>query len=207
MSVVATTRPYGGIAGDERRAERRRRLLDAGYTLLADGGPAALTVTGVCKAAGLTTRYFYEHFPNRDALMGAIVEAEAHTVIALIVDAAVETDGTAQERGEAAVAALLDAIEDDPRRVQMTREQDEAVLRLRASVAALMTAALVEHAGLVWPGAARHPERVPLAASLTVGGVLQMVADWVDGDAELSRDELVRIAARFAVATGEVVLS
>lgn len=204
---MESTRPYGGIGGDERRADRRRRLLDAGYTLLAGGGPAALTVTGVCKAAGLTTRYFYEHFTGRGALMAAIVDAEARAVIALIVDAALTTDGDAQQRGEAAVRALLDALEADPRRVQMTREQDEAVLRLRASVATLMTEALVANAEVVWAGARAHPERVPLASSLTVGGVLQMIVDWVDGEAALSRDELVRVAARFAVATGEVVLS
>jgi AcrR family transcriptional regulator len=206
-AAVSTTRPYGGVAGDERRADRRRRLLDAGYTLLAEGGPAALTVTGVCKASGLTTRYFYEHFPNRDALMVAIVEADADAVIALIVEAATSGGDTPQTRGEAAVGALLDALEADPRRVQMTREQDEAVLRLRHTVAARMTSALIATADLVWPGAAAHPERVALAASLTVGGVLQMVVDWVDGDAQLSREELVRIAARFAVATGDVVLS
>lgn len=204
---MATTRSYGGITGDERRAERRRRLLDAGYTLLAEGGPAALTVTGVCRGAGLTTRYFYEQFPSRDALMAAIVEAEARAVIELIVEAALSTEGDPQQRGEAAVGALLDALEADPRRVRMTREQDEAVLRLRASVAALMTEALVANAAVVWAGAAEHPERVPLASSLTVGGVLQMIVDWVDGDAALSRDEFTRIAARFAVATGDVVLS
>lgn len=204
---MTTTRSYAGIAGDARRAERRRKLLDAGYTLLAEGGPAALTVTGVCRAAGLTTRYFYEQFPNRDALMTAIVEAQARTVIDLIVEATLTTEGEPQERGEAAVAALLDALEADPRHVQMTREQDEAVLRLRATVAALMTEALEANAAVVWAGAAAHPERVPLAASLTVGGVLQMIVDWVDGDAALSRDEFVRIAARFAIATGDVVLS
>lgn len=203
---MATTRPYGGIAGDERRAERRRRLLDAGYTLLADGGPSALTVTGVCRASGLTTRYFYEHFAGRDALMTAIIEAEAQQVIAQIV-AAAQRDGSAQERSEAAVRALLEATEADPRHLAMTREHDEHVLRLRAIVASLMTESLIENAPLVWPGAEDHPERVPLAASLTVGGVLQMFADWVAGDAALSRDELVRTAARFAVSTGDVVLS
>ncbi len=203
---MASTRPYGGVAGDARHAERRRRLIDAGYTLLAAGGPGALTVTGVCRAAGLTARYFYEHFATRDALMDAIVEAEADAVIALIVEATLAADEDPLARGEAAVAALLDAIEADPRHIQLTRERDEAVLRMRAKVAAQMTDALVANAGLVWDRAKLHPERVQLAASLTAGGVLQMVADWVEGESALSREELVRIAARFAVSTGETVL-
>lgn len=203
---MASTRPYKGVAGDARHAERLRRLLDAGYTLLAEGGPSALTVTAVCQRAGLTARYFYEHFPNRDALMEAIVEAEADAVIALIVEAALAGGDDPQVLGEAAITALLDAIEADPRHIQLTREHDEAVLRMRAKVAERMTDALVANAGLVWEGAELHPERVKLAASLTAGGVLQLVADWVEGESSLSREELVRIAARFAVTTGAIVL-
>jgi AcrR family transcriptional regulator len=156
----------------------------------------------------LTARYFYEHFPNREALLAAIFDAEAEVVIDLIATAALAAPDDPQLRGEAAVRALLDALDSDPRRAALSRQStnDQVLLRSRAHISALMSASLVEHAALVWPGAAIHPERVSLAASLTVGGVVQMVIDWVDGRSALRRDDLVRICARFAIATGEVVL-
>jgi AcrR family transcriptional regulator len=206
---VATPRAYAGIAGDQRQADRRRRLIDAALDLLAEGGPAAITVTGVCRQAGLTARYFYEHFANRDALLEAIVDAEADLIIAVTLAATVAAEGGVQARGEAGVRALLDALDADPRAVRISRERrdDEVVLRMRAAITQRLTAAFVEHAALMWPDVAARPERVFLASSLTIGGVLALVTDWLDGDTDLSRDELIRVAAQFTVATGAVVLS
>lgn len=62
-------RRWKGKDADERQAERRDKLLDAGLTLLAESGPGAVTMRGVCRAAGLTERYFYESFPSREAML------------------------------------------------------------------------------------------------------------------------------------------
>lgn len=206
--VSGRRRAYGGVAGDERQADRRRRLLDAGYDLLVLVGPTAVTVTGVCREAGLTSRYFYEHFPNREALLTTILEAEANAVIALIVEAAVLAPDDPQARGEAAVAALLRALDADPRRAELGRHVDDHdfLLRMRATIAQRMTTEFVANAALVWPAAVSRPDRVVLAASLAVGGVLQMILSWLDGETELGREELVRLGARFMIVTGETVL-
>ncbi|WP_158276768.1 TetR/AcrR family transcriptional regulator [Paraconexibacter algicola] len=194
------------MAVEERQRQRRRRLIEAGFTLLSEKGPEALTVTGVCAAAKLTSRYFYEHFDNRDALLTAIVREQAEAVSTQIITAATEQDGTAEERARAAVHALLGAIDADPRRLQMARDHDEVVLRMRAVVAERMTELLAENPEALWPGKAGHA-RVPLAATLTTGGILHLIADWADGRSKLERDDVVRLGARFAVFTGESVLS
>jgi AcrR family transcriptional regulator len=206
--AVSTLRAYGGVTGDDRRAERRKRLFEAGYDLIAEGGTDAVTVIGVCRRAGLTSRYFYEHFKTREELLNAIFDAEAATVIRLIIEAAVAAPDDPQIRGEAAVRALLDALEADPRRAALSvRSADDTVLlRSRAYISAQLSQALVDTAGLVWPGAATHPERVPLAASLTVGGVVETVAEWASGKAPLTRDEVITLCSRFMIATGDVVL-
>lgn len=205
---MSTLRAYGGVGGDARRAERRRRLFEAGYDLIAEGGTGAVTVIGVCRRAGLTSRYFYEHFANRDELLNAIFDAEAATVIALITQAAVAAPDDPRVRGEAAVRALLDALEADPRRAALSHRSatDSILLRSRAQISGLLSQALVEHAGLVWAGAGTHPDRVPLAATLTVGGVVEMVVDWVAGESPLTREEVIGLCSRFMVATGEIVL-
>jgi AcrR family transcriptional regulator len=205
---VTSLRAYGGVAGDQRRAERRARLFEAGYDLIAEGGTDAVTVIGVCRRAGLTARYFYEHFKSREELLNAIFDAEAATVIGLITDAAVAAPDDPQVRGEAAVRALLDALEADPRRAILSSRStvDTVLLRSRAHISAQLSQALVDSAHLVWPGAATHPERVPLAATLTVGGVVEMVVEWASGQSPLSRDEVITLCSRFMIATGEVVL-
>ncbi|WP_280399504.1 TetR/AcrR family transcriptional regulator [Nocardia carnea] len=48
------------------------RLLDAAADLLASGGPAAVTMSGVAKAAGAPSGSVYHRFPDRPALLAAL---------------------------------------------------------------------------------------------------------------------------------------
>src|SRR3984893_16526864 len=66
------SRPYGGVSAEDRQAERRRSLLDAGLELFGTKGIAATTIADVCSEAGLTKRYFYESFATIDDLAGAV---------------------------------------------------------------------------------------------------------------------------------------
>ena len=53
---------WAGIPAEDRRADRRVRLLDAAFELLGTEGWSATTVRAVCQAAQLNPRYFYESF-------------------------------------------------------------------------------------------------------------------------------------------------
>lgn len=50
----------------------KRALLDAALELLAEGGPAALTLTEAARRAGVTPAAPYRHFSGRDELMAEI---------------------------------------------------------------------------------------------------------------------------------------
>ena len=68
---MAQVRPYRGVEAADRLADRRSRLLEAGLTILgSDADPSELTVRGVCRQAGITARYFYESFNDKDDLVG-----------------------------------------------------------------------------------------------------------------------------------------
>src|SRR5258705_353216 len=67
MVAAAPARRYAGASADERRDERRARLLAAGLDALGTDGHRATTVRGVCARARLTPRYFYESFDDLDA--------------------------------------------------------------------------------------------------------------------------------------------
>ncbi|WP_363350753.1 TetR/AcrR family transcriptional regulator [Methylocystis echinoides] len=50
----------------------KQALVDAGVELLAEGGPAALTLTEAARRAGVTPAAPYRHFSGRDALLAEI---------------------------------------------------------------------------------------------------------------------------------------
>ena len=61
---------WSGVPLQDRQALRRDELIAAGVTLLGSRGGPALTVRAVCRATGLTERYFYESFTDRDEFVG-----------------------------------------------------------------------------------------------------------------------------------------
>src|SRR4051794_16661626 len=76
---------WRGTTAEERLAPRREKLVQAGFELLGEHGPAGTTVRGVCAHAGLNPRYFYESFADLDELMGAVFDLvmEENTALTL----------------------------------------------------------------------------------------------------------------------------
>jgi AcrR family transcriptional regulator len=60
---------YGGRSAEERRAERRERLLAAGLELYGTQGYAAATVERLCELARVSTRQFYEEYEHRNQVL------------------------------------------------------------------------------------------------------------------------------------------
>ncbi|MDT5015597.1 MAG: hypothetical protein QOD39_1757, partial [Mycobacterium sp.] len=58
----------------DRQVLRRDELIAAGVELLGSADGPALTVRAVCRAAGLTERYFYESFTDRDEFVRAVYD-------------------------------------------------------------------------------------------------------------------------------------
>ncbi|WP_053733914.1 TetR/AcrR family transcriptional regulator [Nocardia sp. NRRL S-836] len=62
-------RAYAGVAPEQRRAERRARLLQAGLALFTTTGFAATKISELCTEAGVSTRTFYEEFTAKEDLL------------------------------------------------------------------------------------------------------------------------------------------
>jgi AcrR family transcriptional regulator len=58
----------------DRQALRRDALITAGIELLGSADGPGLTVRAVCRATGLTERYFYESFSDRDDFVTAVYD-------------------------------------------------------------------------------------------------------------------------------------
>lgn len=116
-----STRPYGGKSPEERRAERRRRLLDAALQLFGDEpGYRASSVAAVCARADLSTRQFYEEFRNlEDVLVQLHREGNARAAEAAAEALARAADAGYAERAVEAFRAYARVVADDPRRVRV----------------------------------------------------------------------------------------
>ena len=118
-------RVYGGKTAQERAAERRTRLLDAGLQLFGTAGYAATTIEAICGEAGLNPRYFYEQFETREALLRAVYERGVEQVLQQVVAAIADSRArgaelTARGQLEAGLRAFIEATMADERSARIT---------------------------------------------------------------------------------------
>lgn len=96
------------LSGDPRPARSRARLLEAATALLRSGGPSAVTVDAVTRAANVARATLYRHFPSGNDLVAAAFHQ-------LIPPAPMPPEeGTLRDRLIALVQAQADLIADAP---------------------------------------------------------------------------------------------
>lgn len=110
-----TGRRFRGVALEDRQAERRKKLIEAGIEVFGHSGFHGATVRQVCVAAGLTERYFYESFSNREALFGAVYDHQAERLQQLILDTVARAPADLHQLVAAALRGLYEAVRNDPR--------------------------------------------------------------------------------------------
>ncbi|MGA9491937.1 MAG: TetR/AcrR family transcriptional regulator [Mycobacterium sp.] len=194
MTSAPTTsaRPYGGVDAADRLAARRARLLEAGLDLLGADRPdaAELTVRGICRQAGVTARYFYESFADKDEFVAAVFDW-------VIADLATTTQAAvaavpADEQTRAGMANVVRAIGGDPRvgRLLFSAQLANAVLiRKRLESSALFAMLSGQHVENVLQVPSN--DRIKAAAHFVVGGVGQTIGAWLAGEVRLDSDQLV----------------
>jgi AcrR family transcriptional regulator len=83
----------------------RTRILAAAARLLYVQGVAAVKMESVAAEAGVTKQTLYDHFPSKDEMIAAALDARVETVLALYRDWAKPADGAASVRDR--VQAML----------------------------------------------------------------------------------------------------
>ena len=112
-------RRYRGLDADERRADRRRRLLDAGLELFGTVGFAGTTITALCRTAGITTQHFYDEFGTKEALLWGVFDETVNQASERVGDALADAPLALEPRIRAGMGAFLHAMLDDPRRARI----------------------------------------------------------------------------------------
>jgi AcrR family transcriptional regulator len=112
----APRRSYGGRSAEERRAERRERLLAAGLELFGTRGYAATSIERLCATASVSTRNFYEEFTGREELLTALHSSINQRAAEALAAAYAGASGAGLEtRVERAVRAFVTVTASDPR--------------------------------------------------------------------------------------------
>ncbi|TDV41795.1 TetR/AcrR family transcriptional regulator [Actinophytocola oryzae] len=112
----AHSRMYRGVDTEQRRAERRERLLEAALDEFTTRGYHKTKIADLCARAGVSTRNFYEKFASKEALL---LELHAHiNTIAMkrmlpVLDSLADAD--ALTRITTLVNAFVEAVTSDPR--------------------------------------------------------------------------------------------
>jgi len=94
---------WSGVPLQDRQTLRRDELIAAGVDVLGGAGGGALTVRGVCRAAGLTERYFYESFGDRDDFVRAVYDHVCSTAMTALTSSTTPRDAV-----ERFVALMVD---------------------------------------------------------------------------------------------------
>lgn len=173
-------RRYGGLDPAERVRQRRVAILDAATDLFAGSGYRNTSVKQICDRAGLTQRYFYESFADKEAALMAvydeIVGQMRADTLAAIEAAATDDLDVVIERGLSAFVGFLTT---DTRRAQIVLIE---VVGVSPNLETRRHAVLHDFADLVtnvWLGRSEPTSQHRLIAVALVGGVNHLLVDWL----------------------------
>ncbi|MBF6297231.1 TetR/AcrR family transcriptional regulator [Nocardia amamiensis] len=192
-------RRWRGRSPADRVAARREQLIEACTELMATIGAAETSMRGVCRQAGLTERYFYESFPNLDALLTIVLDTVVlgarDQLLAELPNAPTERDAMFRHM----VGVFTDYLVADRRRgrIMFVESQATPVLMPRANeLIVLFTApiALIIGAGdYADPVSDEHD--FALNANAIFGALAYLYRPWLDGEIPVSRQRFDEHAA------------
>lgn len=201
------TRSYRGVSANERTAARREQLVVAAAELFGTQGYAATGVKDLCRAAGVTDRYFYESFRDRSELFSAAFDRAVGEVFAAVASAVAATpeDPTAQAR--AAVEAFVHALADDPGRARLLFLEAASVggeteRHVRSSIRRF--AELVATTARPHLGADISDHLLTMGALSLVGAMQLVLLEWLDGNLDATVDEMAAYFVGMLLAAGGV---
>lgn len=130
MTTEIPGRRYRSQSVQERRDERRSRLIEAGIQAFGTAGYRATTIEELCSAAGVSTRNFYEEFATREALLIWLHDDLNERAHRAVLEALVDVDpDDLPARADAAMAAYLGVMTTDRRWTRIALVESVGVSR------------------------------------------------------------------------------
>jgi AcrR family transcriptional regulator len=171
---------WSGVPLEDRQVLRRDELIAAGVQLLGGEGGPAVTVRAVCRETGLTERYFYESFTDRDEFVRAVYDDVCARAMSALMSAT-----TPREAVERFVALMVD----DPvrGRVLLLAPAVEPVL-VRSGAEWMPSFIDLLQRKLTQIG---DPVRQKMIATSLIGGLTALFTAYLDGRLAASREQFI----------------
>lgn len=210
MSGSAPGRSYGGMSAEERRTARRAVLLEAGRDLWCEQGWAGVSMRGVCARTGLTDRYFYENFDDRDALLVAVAEGVRDEGLGLMLSALEpHLSDPLLVQLRAVLTAVIEFIATDPGGAQIffgDHGGSEALEALRRKMIETVVGLFLDVMGPRLVDASMEFE-LRLTLQLGIGGFVEAASAWRAGDIPGTADEFLEMLMRVGVRLADGLLT
>ena len=164
--------------------QRREHLIDAALEVILERGYAGVSIEAIAREAGITRPVVYDHFPNLNRLLHAVIEREERISLAQLAEVVPEEPGD-HEPGEllaAGVARFLDAVTSRPatwRIILLPLEGTPDIVREHVEVNRARVLARIE--GLVRWAVERSERRDDLDVELTA----RAIRDWSEQAARM----------------------
>lgn len=201
------TRPFLGESAESRISARRQTLLDTAFHMAEESGWKGLSIHQLCQEAGLNKRYFYESFADLEELGAALIDDLAEQLITTgqaAVQSGMQQGFDTMLLARHVLRQVLGWLVDDPRRARllfnMTSDNPRALQHrqevIRKFAQTLSVFSIEYHQ-------ADEPHVIAkVGSALLIGGTIEIVVSWLDGQLDISLDELVEDVASFWVAVG-----
>ena len=171
---------WSGVPLEDRQTLRRDELVAAGVQLLGQESGPAVTVRAACRQAGLTERYFYESFADRDEFVRAVYDDVCSRAMSALMSAS-----TPREAVERFVALMVD----DPvrGRVLLVAPAVEPVLVVSGAEWMPNFIDLLQHKLTQ----IADPVRQKMIATGLIGGLTALFTAYLSGRLTATRDQFI----------------
>jgi AcrR family transcriptional regulator len=167
--------------------------MEAGLGLFGTVGYARTSIRTVSATASLNSRYFYESFSSREDLLYAIYQRIVTDIFNRAAEA-VAREHTLEAQARAGLRAGWTAVTEDRRKARIVAIEvvgvSERLEQLRRETRHALAQLTADEALKLAPGLPLRLDPV-IVTRFLMGGVVELLADWVNGDLHASTNEVV----------------
>jgi AcrR family transcriptional regulator len=209
-SGVPEPRRYRGITAAERKAQRRARLLEAGIEVFGTEGYASSSIRSLSAAASMNSRYFYESFSSKEDLLYHVY-LDIVSAIAIQAADALADEKTIEGQARSALRAGWVALTEDRRRARIVALEvvgvSDRLEKLRRDTRHALADITVTRALAVADDDIHLRLDPVLTSRFLIGGVVEVLTEWIHGEVNASVDELIEHFTRLFAAAAYAAVS
>lgn len=196
---------WGGRTAEERRAERRDKMIEAAVDIWSEQGWAAVSMRRVCARTALNDRYFYDEFTDRDGLLVAVWQSIQNDVLRPVAAGYAEwgPHTSWEEVTRIVTTAFVDRIIAEPARAKilLSRNEGSPVLEAHRRTAFQRSIDLVMTAARPRLKPGFDEQALKMDAIVSVGGFVELLRAWQSGLVAVDSSRIVEhmcgLATRF----------